>query len=67
MTNKERRIIDKAMIAEMSIQDIIRCLVYNSLVCNMESLDRVMQSASNAFQELQEEVIYGESVDDYAD
>ena len=67
MTDKDRRIIDKAMIAEMSIQDIIRCLVYNSLVCNMESLDRVMQSASNAFQELQEEVIHGESVDDYAD
>lgn len=62
MTDKDRRIIDKAMIAEMSIQDIIRCLVYNR-----ESLDRVMQSASNAFQELQEEVIYGESVDDYAD
>ena len=62
MTDKDRRIIDKAMIAEMSIQDIIRCLVYNR-----ESLDRVMQSASNAFQDLQEEVIYGESVDDYAD
>lgn len=62
MTDKDRRIIDKALIAEMSIQDIIRCLVYNR-----ESLDRVMQSASNAFQDLQEEVIYGESVDDYAD
>ena len=62
MTDKDKRIINKALIAEMSIQDIIRCLVYNR-----ESLDRVMQSASNAFQDLQEEVIYGESVDDYAD
>ena len=37
------------------------------VLLNRDALGEAMQSASNAFQELQEEVIYGESVDDYAD
>lgn len=62
MTDKNIMIIHKAMLIETSLHNVIRCVLLNR-----DALGEAMQDASNAFQELQEEVIYGESVDDYAD